>query len=280
MKEGVDIFPSTDPIEVLGSVLDARGARAALFDFDGTLSLIRSGWVNVMVPMMVEILLELKTGEPEEEIRTIVRDWVDRFTGKQTIYQMIELAYQVELRGGRPEDPLCYKRRYLDLLHCRIADRLNDLRSGNAAPEKYLVPGSRALLIALRERGLTLYLASGTDQGLVREEARLLDLDKYFDGGVYGALDDYKSFSKKLLIQQLLAEPRLACTTILGFGDGYDEIENIKEANGVAIGVATDEPHCRSVDGWKRGRLAGAGADVIIANFECRPALFQLIFPQ
>jgi len=27
-----------------------------LFDFDGTLSLIRSGWVDVMVPMMVEIL--------------------------------------------------------------------------------------------------------------------------------------------------------------------------------------------------------------------------------
>ncbi len=154
------------------------------------------------------------------------------------------------------------------------------MRSRNVVPEKYLVPGSRALLIALRERGLTLYLASGTDQDLVREEARLLDLAKYFDGGIYGALDDNKSFSKKLLIQHILAEPRLACTTILGFGDGYVEIENVKEANGVAIGVATDEPHCRSIDGWKRGRLAGAGADIIIANFECWPALFQMIFPQ
>ncbi len=271
---------NTDSIEVLGSKLDARGARAGLFDFDGTLSLIRSGWVDVMVPMMVEILLELKTGESEEEIRTIVRDWVDRLTGKQTIYQMIELAHQIELRGGQPQDPLYYKRRYLDLLHCKIAGRLEDLRSGNVAPERHLVPGSRDLLIALRERGLSLYLASGTDQDLVREEARLLDVDKYFDGGVYGALDDYKSFSKKLLIQQLLAKPGLACTTILGFGDGYVEIENVKEANGVAIGVATDEPDCRSVDEWKRGRLAGAGADIIIANFECRPALFDLIFLQ
>lgn len=271
---------AADAIEVLGSALDARGARAALFDFDGTLSLIRSGWVNVMVPMMVEILLELKTGESEEEIRTIVRDWVDRLTGKQTIYQMIELARQIQLRGGEPEDPLYYKRRYLDLLHCKIADRLNDLRSGNVSPEKHLVPGSRALLTSLRERGLTLYLASGTDQELVREEAQLLDIDKYFDGGVYGALDEYKSFSKKLLIQQLLTQPRLASTTILGFGDGYVEIENVKEVNGVAIGVATDEPHCRSIDEWKRGRLASAGADIIVANFECRAALFQLIFPQ
>ena len=37
--------------------ISARNARVVLFDFDGTLSLIRSGWMNVMVPMMVEILV-------------------------------------------------------------------------------------------------------------------------------------------------------------------------------------------------------------------------------
>src|SRR5574342_699445 len=49
--------------------------------------------------------------------------------------------------------------------------------------EKYLVPGARALLEALKERGLKLYLASGTDQQYMREEARLLDVDRYFDLG-------------------------------------------------------------------------------------------------
>ncbi|HWR52482.1 MAG TPA: HAD family hydrolase [Bryobacteraceae bacterium] len=273
----------TDPcasIEILNAGLDARDARAAVFDFDGTLSLIRSGWADVMVPLMTSALMDLNTGEPEESLKTIVRDFVDRLTGKQTIFQMFELARQVELRGGRPEDPLVYKRRYLDRLHGRIAHRLDGLRSGSERPDKYLVPGSAELLASLRERGLKLYLASGTDQELVREEARLLGIAAHFNGGVFGALDDYRSFSKRMLIRRLLADPELSGTRILGFGDGYVEIENIKEANGVAIGVATDEPRCQSVDGWKRHRLVRAGADAIIPNYNCRQELFSLIFPQ
>jgi phosphoglycolate phosphatase-like HAD superfamily hydrolase len=266
------------PIEILASTLDGRGARVAVFDFDGTLSLIRSGWVDVMVPMMAEILGGLNTGESEQAICTTVREYVDRLTGKQTIYQMFELVRQIELRGGRPEDPLVYKRRYLDRLHDRIAHRLAQLRSGTANPDTYLVPGSTGLLKSLHERGLTLYLASGTDQHLVREESRLLGVDKYFNGGVFGALDDYKSFSKRMLIRRILAEQATGDAKILGFGDGYVEIEDVKEANGIAIGVATDEPNCQSIDTWKRDRLVRAGADAIIPNYNCRQELFSLIF--
>src|SRR6202023_387428 len=92
----------------------AARARVVLFDFDGTLSLIRSGWVDVMVPMMVEILAELRTGETEEQLRAIVEDFVWRLTGKETIYQMIALAEEVKKRGGTPLDPLAYKKMYLD----------------------------------------------------------------------------------------------------------------------------------------------------------------------
>ena len=38
-----------------------------VFDFDGTISLIRDGWQNVMVPMMVDIILaETSTDETSE----------------------------------------------------------------------------------------------------------------------------------------------------------------------------------------------------------------------
>src|SRR5574341_1808098 len=151
-------------IEQLRPGVTAAHARFVLFDFDGTVSLIRSGWVGVMVPMMVEILADLKTGESEEELRTIVEDFVGRLTGKQTIYQMIELGRQVEIRGGKPLDPLQYKRQYLALLHGRIRHRIEELRRGAAAPEKYLVPGVREMIEALHGRGLTMFLASGTDQ--------------------------------------------------------------------------------------------------------------------
>jgi phosphoglycolate phosphatase-like HAD superfamily hydrolase len=266
-------------IELLKPGLDARHTRVALFDFDGTLSLIRAGWVDTMVPMMVEVLLELKTGESEAELRALVEDFVARLTGKQTIYQMIELAEQVSRRGGTPKDPLEYKHEYLRRLHERIRDRLAELEEGRCSPDKYLVPGSRALLEELSARGYKMYLASGTDQPFMRREADLLDVSRYFDGGVFGALDDYKSFSKKILIQRIIASSEFRGEEFLGFGDGYVEIENVKEVGGVAVGVATAEPECLVVDEWKRKRLAGVGADLIIPNYLALGELLAALFP-
>jgi phosphoglycolate phosphatase len=266
-------------VEHLRPGVSASNARVCLFDFDGTISTIRSGWMDVMVPMMVEILLDLKSGESEAELRSVVEEFVWRLTGKQTMYQMVAFAEEIFKRGGAPLDALEYKKMYLDLLHARISYRLDELRTGQAGPEKYLVPGARELVESLVDRGLRLYLASGTDQQYMREEANLLDMARYFDGGVYGALDDYKSFSKKILIQQLIAGSEFQGSEFLGFGDGYVEIENIKEVGGVAVGVASAEPECRAVDEWKRQRLAGVGADFIVPNFLERQELLHALFP-
>jgi phosphoglycolate phosphatase-like HAD superfamily hydrolase len=256
----------------------ARHTRVALFDFDGTLSSIRAGWVDVMVPMMVEALLATNSGETEEEITAVVRDFVGLLTGKQTIYQMIALTEEISKRGGAPEDPLVYKKRYLDLLQVRIQHRLEALESGKASPDDYAVPGSRALLEGLKERGFKMYLASGTDQDYMRHEANLLDFSKYFDGGVFGALDDYKSFSKKILIEQIIQRAEFAGEQFLGFGDGYVEIENVHQVGGVTVGVATDEPDCLKVDEWKRERLIKVGADYIVPNYLGLDELFGALF--
>jgi phosphoglycolate phosphatase len=266
-------------VEPLRPGVSAQNARVCLFDFDGTISLIRSGWMDVMVPMMVEILLDLGTGESEAGLRAVVEDFIWRLTGKQTMYQMIALAEAVAARGGTPGDPLAYKKMYLDRLHGRIRHRLEELRRHEVSPDKYVVPGARAWIETLHKRGLRLYLASGTDQPYMREEAALLDVAQYFEGRVYGALDDYRSFSKKILIARLIATSEFEGAEFLGFGDGYVEIENVKEVGGVAVGVATAEPECRTVDAWKRQRLAGAGADFIIPNFLCRDQLLAALFP-
>ncbi len=265
-------------IESIRPGASARNARVVLFDFDGTLSLIRSGWMNVMVPMMVEILLDLKTGETEQELRAVVEDFVWRLTGKETIYQMMAFADAVEARGGQPLDALAYKKMYLDLLWDKIEGRVQALRSGQADPEEYLVPGARALLAELKDRGLKMYLASGTDEVYMKEEARLLGVTQYFEGGVYGALDDYKSFSKAILIQRILSSAEFRGHQFLGFGDGYVEIEEVKNVGGVAVGVASEEPECTRVDEWKRKRLIGVGADYIVPNFLCREELLSSLF--
>jgi phosphoglycolate phosphatase len=251
--------------------------RAVLFDFDGTLSLVRSGWMDVMIPMMVEILGELGTGESEAELTRVVEDFVWRLTGKDTIYQMIALADEVKRRGGNALDPVLYKRRYLDLLSHVIADRIDDLREHRCPTDRYLVPGAREVLEDLQARGLTLYLASGTDEPYMKAEADLLDVTRYFNGGVYGAQDDPELFSKRMLVQRIIT--RIQGSQLLGFGDGFVEIEEVKLAGGVAVGVATDEPACRFIDDWKQTRLIGAGADYVIPNFLCRQELLQALFP-
>jgi phosphoglycolate phosphatase-like HAD superfamily hydrolase len=235
--------------------------------------------MNVMVPMMVEILADLKTGESEEQLRTLVEEFVWRLTGKETIYQMIAFAEAVEARGGKPLEPLAYKKMYLDLLWVKIESRVEALRKGQADPEQYLVPGARELLERLKHRGLKMYLASGTDEIYMKEEARLLGVSQYFDGGVYGALDDYKSFSKAILIQRILSTAEFQGNEFLGFGDGYVEIEEVKNVGGVAVGVASEEPACTKVDQWKRQRLIGVGADYIVPNFLCGEELFSSLFP-
>ena len=267
-----------NPIERLNPDVSAIRARAVLFDFDGTLSLIRSGWEHVMIPMMVEILSALKTGESEQQLSTIVEEYVARLTGEQTIYQMIELARQVELRGGKPLAPLQYKKQYHQALMERIHVRRESLRRGDISPEEYLVPGAREFLEALRSRGLALYCASGSDQVYTREEAALLQIAEYFDGGIYGALEDYKSFSKEILIRQMISSAGYRGEELLGFGDGYVEIKNVKDAGGVAVGLATDEPECRRVNEWKRKRLVEVGADFIVPNFLAREQILEVLF--
>ena len=265
-------------IESISPGATAKRARVVLFDFDGTLSLIRSGWMDVMVPMMVEILSDLNTGESAETLRVVVEEFVWRLTGKETIYQMIALADAITERGGTPQEPMVYKKMYMDKLWERIESRVEALRQGQVSPEEYLVPGARALLESLKERGLKLYLASGTDEIFMKEEAKLLDVARYFDGGVYGALDDYKSFSKAILIQRILAGAEFKGHEFLGFGDGYVEIEEVKNVGGVTVGVASKEPECLAVDDWKRQRLIGVGADYIVPNFAAHQEILATLF--
>src|SRR5215831_2007721 len=119
-----------DEIEVLRADLPRGRFRSVLFDFDGTLSLIREGWPQVMIPMMVSVLRETGTRESDAELTVAVEDFVMRLNGRQTIYQMIQLAEEVRRRGGQPLDPLAYKHRYHDLLMERIQSRLHALETG------------------------------------------------------------------------------------------------------------------------------------------------------
>jgi phosphoglycolate phosphatase-like HAD superfamily hydrolase len=242
------------------------------------LSLIRQGWPDVMVPLFAELLPPLP-GESDADRRRLAFEDIMRLNGKQTIYQMIQLAERIRERGGTPGDPLAYKHEYLRRLDERIGDRVEGLKRGSIRTDDLLVFQSRPLLEELQRRGRHLYLASGTDEKYVKEEAALLDLTRYFGPHIYGAVDDFKRFSKKMVIERILRENRIEGAHLLSFGDGYVEIENTKEVGGLAVAVASDEAHNGSgrMDEWKRQRLLGVGADVVIPDFRDAGALLRMV---
>ncbi|MDD6262744.1 MAG: SIS domain-containing protein [Clostridiales bacterium] len=245
--------------------------KFALFDFDGTLSLIREGWQKIMIPYFCEELSATPEGCKEDpaDIEKCVTEFVDMLTGKQTIYQCMALADEINKRGGKAEDPMVYKNEYIRRLMEKIKDRREGLADGTIAPEELLVRGSVPLLEGLLNAGIRLYCASGTDQPQVREEAALLGLDKYFGENIYGALDEHATAcTKELVIKRLLAENNLDGSELLSFGDGFVEIELVSRIGGYPIAVATDESRKFGIDGWKRDRLVGAGAGAVIPDFE------------
>lgn len=275
--------------EIISRYPRGHHPSVALFDFDGTVSLIRQGWQEIMVPYFIEVLCETPAyiaaealGRGREELAVItdcVKNFVSILTGKQTIFQCERLNDEVVARGGESCDPFDYKKEYLRRLMERIAFRREGLRNGDIKPSKLVVPGFYDFARMLRDSGIKLYLASGTDEADVIHEAELLGVTELFDGGIYGARDEIKDCSKELVIRKILEDNSITGDELISFGDGYVEIELIANIGGYAVGVATDESfliekasgkvsyeQC-SVDEWKRERLKRGGAAAIIPDF-------------
>jgi phosphoglycolate phosphatase-like HAD superfamily hydrolase len=274
-----NILTEASPLEILHPFDPRPYIRHVLFDFDGTLSLVREGWPVVMTALFEEVLPR-RDGESVDDLRRLILDDIMRLNGKQTIYQMIQLAERITERGGDPREPLWYKHEYLRRLEQRIQHRLDGLRDRMIPTDDLLVHGARSMLELLDRRGLMLHLASGTDEQFVKREAELLDVARYFHGRIYGAIDNYQSFSKKMVIERILAENQIDGRDLLAFGDGYVEIQNTKEVGGLTVAVASDEAHNGSgrVDPWKRNRLASVGADLVIPDYRQAEEVLRLVF--
>ena len=267
-------------IEIVREI-EGANIQHALFDFDGTISIIRDGWQSVMVPMMVDVLLkETQTDETQEALEQVVVEFVDNLTGKQTIYQMIQLCEEIEKRGGIPKQPLEYKDLYNSLLLPTVDERIAKLEKGEIEAADLRVPMSLEFLQSLQKRGIKRYLASGTDVEFVRHEAELLGAAPYFDGGIFGALREYQNFSKAMVIQQIFDDFNLTGSELLVVGDGSVEIENAKAVGAIAVGVTSAENNRYQMNADKRGRLLGAGADILIPDFRDGDQLLTYLFDE
>jgi phosphoglycolate phosphatase-like HAD superfamily hydrolase len=252
--------------------------RAALFDFDGTVSLVRAGWQELMIPMMVRLLQQAPRAESAMELTQVVTEFVRATTGQQTIRQYTLLAQEAARRGGAI-DPEGAKAEYVAELGKEVNRRRAALEAGAVTTTDLMVPGAREFIESLRARGVVCYLASGTDEPFVKAEAEMLGLTGYF-AGISGARPDQPRPIKQMAVEQIVAAHQLAQGEWISCGDGPSEIEFAYAAGGLAIGVATDEAARGRLSLVKREALIGAGAHLIVPDFGAHAALTAYLFAE
>ncbi len=261
-------------MEILNTNTPKTPIKAMLFDFDGTISTLRCGWEEVMLPVFMEFLDDGKCDKTE--LRAKCEKYIDESTGIQTILQMKWLKEQVEKSGREPLDIWDYKKVYNDRLLESINQKLENLADGTDAPEKYLMKGSVEFLEALKAKGIKIYVASGTDHPDVVNEATRLGVVKYFDE-IKGAPLHEENCSKEAVIKRLLTESGISGDELAVCGDGKVEIMLAKEYGARAFGLASDEKNKCGVNPKKRERLVKAGADVITGDFLEKDAILEFL---
>jgi rfaE bifunctional protein kinase chain/domain len=279
-------FWNDSEIEIINEWPQKLQISHAIFDHDGTISTLREGWEQIMVPMMMKAILGEHFQDADEalyhKVHTRVIDFVDKTTGIQTLVQMKGLVELVKEFGLVPEarilDEFGYKEIYNKELLAMVKEREAKLLRGELAVEDFTLKNAVSLLEKLHKAGVTLYLASGTDEEDVKNEARILGYDHLFEGGIYGAVGDVTKEAKKIVLDRILNDIGDAKTgQLVAFGDGPVEIRETRKRGGATIGIASNEVKRHSLNESKRSRLIKAGADVIIPDFSQLPKLLQLL---
>jgi rfaE bifunctional protein kinase chain/domain len=273
-------------IEVINEWKQPLNIKHAIFDHDGTISTLREGWEHIMQPMMMKAILGNHFQDADEalyhKVHTRVVDFIDKTTGIQTLVQMKGLVELVKEFGFVSTDQILdefgYKAIYNDELLKMVKVREGKLSRGELSLEDFTLKNAVLLLEKLHKAGVKLYLASGTDEEDVKNEARILGYDHLFEGGIYGAVGDVTKEVKKIVLDRILDTiGNSGNGQVAAFGDGPVEIRETRKREGLTIGIASNELKRYSLNENKRSRLIKAGADIIIPDYSQLPKLLQLL---
>ncbi len=280
-------FYKNSEVEVISSVPEKPNIKYAVFDHDGTISVLRQGWDNLMESVMARSIV----GHPSKKangglpagIEQTVRAHVDQTTGLPTIIQMEGLVELVRDFGLVPPAEILPAGEYKDIFNeeliAFVQKRANKISSGQMNAQDYTIKGAIEFLQALAAQGITLVLASGTDEEDVKQEAALMGYAHFFSGGIFGAGRSGLYNPKSAVLEQILASiGRENGGQIVSFGDGPAEMREIRKVGGLAVGVASDELRRHGLHSAKRSRLVRAGADLIIPDFSQMDTLLELLF--
>ncbi len=273
-------------IEIVRKPICIGKISHAIFDHDGTISVLREGWEKIMEPMMMKAVLGAVYAKADEstyhKVLNRVRKFIDSTTGIQTLVQMQGLVKLVKEFGFVQEnevlDEFGYKKIYNEDLLELVTKRVDKLKRGELNIDDFAIKGVVPFLNKLHESGIRLYMASGSDEDDVIEEAKALGYANLFENRIYGAVGDVTKEAKKIVMDRIVKDigPRNA-KQIVAFGDGPVEIREINKRGGLAIGIASDEVRRFGLNQQKRRRLIRAGADMIIPDYSQAGLLYELL---
>jgi rfaE bifunctional protein kinase chain/domain len=272
-------------IEIVGTVPEHLSIKHCIFDHDGTISVLREGWEQIMEPMMMRAILgdQIDTVESGtyDRVQRLAREFIDRTTGIQTLVQMQGLVKLVRQLGFVPEKEILdehgYKHLYNEELLKMVKLRTDKLERGELDSVDFQIKNAGLLLEELHKRGVKMYLASGTDEADVKAEAAAMGYAHLFEGRIYGAVGDVNVEAKKVVLERIIRENNLQGHEFATFGDGPVEMRETQRRGGMCVGVASDEVRRFGWNLAKRKRLIRAGVKVLVPDFSQLPALLKIL---
>lgn len=273
-------------IEIITTWHKPPEIKHAIFDNDGTISTFRQGWEYIMAPMMVRAILGDRYDDAGEttlkKVRSAVDDLIDKTTGIQTLRQMLHLGELVREFGFVAEGDILdahgYKEIYNEDLIAMVRRREAKLRRGEISTDDLSIKNAIPFLKALYEKGIRLWLTSGTDTADVRHEAEVLGYAYLFEERIFGATGDIDAEAKKMVLDSILDSiGKDDAASIITFGDGPVEIRETHKRGGLTAGVASNELRRYGLNPSKRTRLIKAGADIVIPDFAQPEILLGLL---
>jgi len=273
-------------IEIIHKNPEKPWIKYAVFDNDGTLSTMREGWEQIMAPVMVRAILGEKYPEADEsvfkKVNARVSEVIDKTTGIQTLMQMKILLDLIREFGfvhqNKMLDEFGYKEIFNRELLAMVGQREEKLKHGELTVDDLTIRNAIPFIKQLYERGIKLYLTSGTDEEDVKHEASVLGYVHFFEGRIHGSVGDLKKESKKIVLDHILDKIGPAeATRIITFGDGPVEIRETHKRGGLTVGIASNEIRRYGLNPVKRTRLIKAGADLIIPDFSQSDRILELL---
>ena len=280
------VYLPDSEIEIIHKWKENINVKYAIFDHDGTLSTLREGWELIMTPVMIKSILGDKYRDAGMDVYTKVEkrvnEFIDKTTGIQTLVQMKGLVEIVREFGFVPEEKMLdefgYKKIYNAGLQEMVRVRERKYDNGELTLEDLTIKNAIPFLKKLYDAGIKLYLASGSDENDVIEEARKLGYEYLFEGRIYGSVGDVTIEAKRIVLNNILEEiGRNGQSQVVTFGDGPVEIRETRKRGGLTVGLATNELRRYELNPKKRNRLIKAGADIIIPDFSQFSKLLALL---